>query len=117
MMKKNMSARASIPAALAAVFLGSVGSSMAMAADGPSLVRAVPPEYPRAAERRELEGHVKVSFDVDESGSVSNVAVVQAEPAGIFDSAATRAVSRWKFESGQPTAGITKTIQFKLATE
>lgn len=110
---KKFSARASIPAALAAVFLGSVGSSVAFAQE-PSLIRAVPPEYPRAAERREMEGVVQVSIEVDADGNVTGVQVLSATPPGIFDSAATNAVKRWKFEAGKPATGIIKNIQFKM---
>ncbi|GGY42672.1 energy transducer TonB [Parvularcula lutaonensis] len=113
MTKKTWSARASIPAVFAAVFLGSVGSSVAFAEE-PAVIKAVPPEYPRAAERREMEGAVIVSIDVDGSGKVSNVTVLSAEPAGIFDSAAVAAVKRWKFEAGKPTTGIKKKIAFQM---
>lgn len=113
MSKKTWSARASIPAALAAVFLGSVGSSFAYAQE-PAVIKAVPPEYPRAAERREMEGSVVVSIDVDGSGAVTAVSVVSADPAGIFDSAAINAVKRWKFESGKPATGIQKKISFQM---
>lgn len=112
MIKKKTSARASIPAALAAVFLGSVGSSFAFAEE-PALIKAVPPEYPRAAERREMEGQVVVSITVDDKGSVASVNVVSANPPGIFESSAINAVQRWQFEAGKP-ATVTKNIVFKL---
>lgn len=111
---KRHSARASIPAALAAVFLGSVASSGAFAQE-PSIVKAVAPEYPRAAERRSLEGVVQVSIDIDAEGNVLDVKVVSATPAGIFDSSAINAVMLWKFETGKPTSGIVKSIKFSMA--
>lgn len=110
-MTSKLSARASIPAAVVAVFLGSIGTGFA---NEPAVVKAYPPEYPRAAERREIEGEVIVSVNVDESGSVTAVNVVAADPAGVFDSAATDAVQRWKFESGKPFQGLKKKIVFKL---
>jgi protein TonB len=112
-MSKKNHARASTVAALAAVFLGSMGTSAAYAEE-PAIINAVAPEYPRAAERREMEGFVLVSIDVDGSGSVSNVNVVSAEPAGIFEGAATKAVQRWKFEAGKPATGIMKKVVFKI---
>lgn len=80
----------------------------------PALLKAMPPEYPRAAERREIEGFVIVSIDVDADGKVAAVSVVEADNPGIFDSSAVRAVERWKFEKGQPATGIIKKLQFKL---
>lgn len=112
MMKSKVCARTSIPAALAAAFLGSVGSSFAFAQE-PALVKAFPPEYPRAAERREIEGIVKVEITVDANGKVADVKVVSATPPGIFDTAAVNAVKRWKFESGKP-ASVTKNIAFTM---
>jgi len=80
----------------------------------PAIVKAVPPSYPRAAERRSIEGSVQVSIDVADDGSVTAVTVMQADPPGIFDTAAIKAVERWKFESGKPSQGVLKTIRFKL---
>lgn len=116
MKKAFFSAGASIPAAVVAAFLGSVGVASAAAAnnDGPAVVKVVPPEYPRAAERRSIEGMVTVSIDIDEGGAVTAVSVVSSDPAGIFDTAAIKAVEKWKFETGQASTGILKNIKFKL---
>ncbi|MCQ8184542.1 TonB family protein [Parvularcula maris] len=113
MSKTKNAARASIPAAAAAVFLGSMSFGTAFAEE-PAIIKAIAPDYPRAAERRDLEGHVIVSIDVDGSGAVTAVNVVSAEPAGIFEGAATRAVQRWKFEAGKPATGIVKKVAFKM---
>jgi protein TonB len=112
-MTSNKNARISVPAAVVAAFLGSFGGSMALANE-PAVIKPVAPEYPRAAERREIEGNVVVSIDVGADGSVTNVAIVESVPAGIFDSSAINAVKRWKFESGKPATGVKKAIRFKL---
>ncbi|MEM7516520.1 MAG: energy transducer TonB, partial [Planctomycetota bacterium] len=105
-----------IPAAVVAAFLGSLGVASASnnTADGPAIVKAVAPEYPRAAERRQIEGVVTVSIDINDTGAVTSVSVVSADPAGIFDTAAIKAVEKWKFETGQASTGILKNIRFKL---
>lgn len=104
-----------IPAAVATVVLGSApaGAATAVSAE-PALIKAVPPSYPRAAERRDIEGMVRVSIDVGADGSVVGVTVIQSQPAGVFDSAATNAVRRWQFEPGKPAQGVLKTIRFKI---
>ena len=85
----------------------------------PVLVRQVRPVYPAAAARRRQEGWVEVSFNVDASGNVSNVAVVRSQPRGVFDRDATRAVSQWQFqpalEEGRAVAkSLTRRIEFSL---
>lgn len=111
--------RARLPVLLKPLFAAAIVSApflpaAAAAQDEPSLVKVVPPEYPRAAERRQIEGRVTVKFSVGADGSVSTAEVVAAEPAGVFDKAATEAVLKWKFESGKPIEGMTKSIDFKL---
>lgn len=60
------------------------------------LVR-VPPEYPARAAQRGIGGWVLLSFTVTASGSVEDIVVVDAEPEGVFDRAATRAAKRFKY--------------------
>ncbi|MEO0344744.1 MAG: TonB family protein [Pseudomonadota bacterium] len=60
--------------------------------------RAVPPGYPRAAQRRGIEGWVDVAFSVRADGTTSDVTVVESQPGTVFDDAATEAVSKWRYE-------------------
>jgi protein TonB len=83
------------------------------------LVR-VPPQYPRRAARRGLEGAVTVAFIITKEGSVRDPEVIDSHPPGIFDEAALRAVKRWKFKSKQVEGQLveqraTQKIEFKLA--
>jgi protein TonB len=55
------------------------------------------PEYPAQALRSGLEGWVEVEFTVDERGATGDVLVAGAEPAGVFDAAATAAVAGWRY--------------------
>ena len=78
-----------------------------------------PPEYPYKAARRGIEGWVRVAFDVNESGNVENAEVVESDPPGVFDIAATRAVSRWRFKpriiDGKAVPGkASQVVEFKL---
>lgn len=101
-------------ALFAALALVGVAAAPSASAQDPKLVKAVPPEYPRAAERRQLEGYVLVSFSVDASGKVSSAEVVEADPQGVFDRSAIEAVEQWRFESGTPADGVQKKISYKL---
>lgn len=83
------------------------------------LVR-IEPQYPRNAARSGTEGWVEVKFTVLEDGTVSAVKVIKAEPKRIFNRAALRAISKWKFSpkivDGKPVKqSATQVIQFKLA--
>lgn len=60
------------------------------------LVR-IPPRYPRNASRRGIEGVVKVAFTISKEGRVVNPHVLTANPAGVFDKAAIKAIKKWKF--------------------
>ena len=69
----------------AAVSLISAFGAAPALAQEPELVEASAPEFPRAAERREIEGHVVVRYNVTADGAVSDVEVVEATPAGVFE--------------------------------
>ena len=66
-----------------------VASTVVVAASAPALasgesvkpVKVVPPKYPRGAERRGIEGWVKVQYNVMTDGSTAEIVVVEAEPA------------------------------------
>ncbi len=76
-------------------------------ADGaPKIVKKVPPEFPGEAARKGItDGVLKAKLTIDGSGSVTEVAIVEATPAKakIFNEAATSALNQWKFEgTGKP---------------
>jgi len=79
----------------------------------------IPPRYPYRAERKKIEGWVKVSFIITEQGSVKDAVVVDAKPRGIFDRAALQAILKWKFKprvtDGKPVATrADQVINFEL---
>lgn len=83
------------------------------------LVR-VPPDYPARAVNRGIEGWVLVEFTITGTGSVKDAKVVDAKPANIFNDAALKAISRWRYnpkiENGQPVerVGVRTIIRFDL---
>ncbi len=58
----------------------------------------VPPRYPLRAARKGIEGWVRVHFVITETGTVKDVQVLAAEPSGIFEQAAIRAILQWRFK-------------------
>jgi protein TonB len=70
-------------------------------------IRYVPPEYPKAALAKHLEGDVRLRLSVDAEGRVIEAIVVQSNPAGIFDEAAIAAARQWRFKPiGKKGSGI-----------
>jgi protein TonB len=76
--------------------------------------------YPPQARAEGVEGYVVVRYDVGVDGRVSNVRVVSASPAGVFDESAVQAVSRWRFNpperngEPQPVQGLESRLDFSL---
>ena len=58
---------------------------------------AVTPTWPASAEQG-VEGWVHLTFTVMPDGTVSDVEVSDANPAGVFDESAVQALSQWRFE-------------------
>ncbi len=83
------------------------------------LVR-VAPQYPRKALSRGIEGWVQVEFTISKVGTVENPIVIDADPPGIFNRAALKAVAKWKYkpkiEDGVAVErdGVSTVITFEL---
>ena len=83
----------------------------------------VPPQYPRRAAERGIEGCVVLKYVVTEVGSVRDPEVIQSIPQGIFDRAAIRAALRYKYKplirdgNAVEVEGVTQPITFVLEGE
>ena len=60
------------------------------------LVR-INPDYPQRALSRGIEGWVLVEFTITPSGTVADPKVIDADPKGIFEEPALKAIARWKY--------------------
>ena len=80
---------------------GTTGNAAPTVVGAASLTRlsGSPPEYPIEAARRRQEGWVDLEFTVRADGSVHEPIVRNAQPAGVFEQAAVRAVQTWRFKS------------------
>lgn len=80
----------------------------------------VPPRYPQTAASKGIEGWVKLSFTINEVGGVEAIEVLESEPSRIFDKAARKALSKWKYqpqiEQGQAIVrhGLSVILEFNL---
>jgi protein TonB len=66
--------------------------------EAPQLIKMVSPEYPPIARKAGVEGRVHLQIVVDEEGNVIDAQVVLAQPAGIFEDSAIKAILQWKFK-------------------
>lgn len=63
-----------------------------------TLLKSVQPVYPLKAEGKKMEGWVDVEFTILETGKVKDVAVRAASTPGVFEDAAVKAVSQWRYQ-------------------
>lgn len=83
------------------------------------LVR-IEPQYPRKAAMTGKEGWVKLKFDVNETGAVENVSIIDAKPPRLFNQSAKRALLKWKYQpkvvdgKPKPRRGLMVQLDFKL---
>jgi TonB family protein len=61
-------------------------------------LKTVQPNYPAKALNSKLEGWVDVEFTVAESGKVKDVSVRTTSIPGVFEDAAVKAVSQWRYK-------------------
>ena len=59
----------------------------------------IKPKYPQDALESNIEGYVLMKIDILEDGSVENVKVTGGEKVSLFETAAMRAVAKWKYKS------------------
>jgi TonB family protein len=63
-----------------------------------TLQKSVQPVYPMKAVKGKIEGWVDVEFTVTEAGKVGDVSVRAASTPGVFEDAAVKAVSQWRYK-------------------
>ncbi len=112
--------KASMSADMGAFDLAGLNLNAPVDGDTLAIVRVLP-RYPSRALSRGIEGWVLLEFAIDELGLAVNLVVIESEPPGIFDRAATSAVRRWKYrpmiEDGRPRMrpGVRQLISFEIA--
>lgn len=84
----------------------------------------IKPKYPQEALESNIEGYVLMKIDISEDGSVENVKVTGGEKVSLFETAAMRAVAKWKYKSfldeqGNPTkkTDYMVRVDFKIKDE
>lgn len=100
-------------------FVGGVGGGGNSDSDLVPIVK-VNPQYPREAAMKGIQGYVQLIVDIQQDGSVSNVRISDSSPRRVFDRAAVRAASKYKYrpqiKDGKPVVvkGYGIQIDFKI---
>ncbi|CAI0806495.1 MULTISPECIES: TonB family protein [Serratia] len=81
----------------------------------PKLLSRVLPVYPIYAHDHQIEGYVKVRFDVGIDGKISEVRIIDSKPRGLFDDKAIIAMAQWRYEKNKPYKNMSSTIHFKMS--
>lgn len=99
-----------------------LGMNLNAPVDGDALaIVRVAPRYPSRALSRGIEGWVLLEFTISEIGMAVDPVVIDADPRGVFDSSALRAVAKWKYrpmmDGGRavPRPGVRQMISYEIA--
>ena len=86
----------------------------------PLRIHKVDAKYPKEAYEKGIEGWVWLEFDVDESGAVKDVDIIDAFPNKTFNRAIYNAVRRWRYEplmiSGQAKNYSSRSLLYHFTT-
>ncbi|MGB1199778.1 MAG: energy transducer TonB [Thalassotalea sp.] len=81
----------------------------------PEPTHRVAPKFPISAAKAGREGWTKMSFVVEEDGSVSNPIVIGSSGSADFDKASLKAIEQWQYtpavENGKPIQQCINTVQ------
>ena len=74
------------------------------------------PEFPREAMRSGVEsGQVRARVSINAAGEVTNVSILQAQPARVFDRSVQAAMRKWRFNAGADNRSYETEIAFRAA--
>ena len=111
-MMKRMSGR--FHARFAAIALAAWGFSAYAGPADVVVVSKADLEFPREAVQAGAEkGRVKAKLTIDQSGEVTRVEIVEANPRRVFDRAVTKSLSQWRFNPGDANRSYDIDLDFK----
>jgi protein TonB len=107
-------AKASPPARTDIAAARPTAAAVAAPAAATRLVTRVDPDFPREALQAGVDaGSVRARMTLDESGAVTRVEVVEANPRRVFDRAVVRALTQWRYNEGAAGRTVEAEVDFK----
>lgn len=83
-------------------------------------IHVLTPNYPETAYKKGIEGWVWVEFDIDASGAVKDLEIIDSYPDKQFNRAIFNAVSRWQYEpietDGLPEQFASRSLIYHFTT-
>jgi TonB family protein len=79
----------------------------------PTPISRPPPAFPLGAPRGVNSGSVRARLTINAAGAVTDVAILSAQPAQVFNRAATEALQNWKFNPGAGERKYEVEIEFQ----
>ncbi|MDB5986172.1 MAG: hypothetical protein JWR16_1225 [Nevskia sp.] len=73
------------------------------------------PQMPDWACKQKIKGWVEVVFTVMTNGRVNNVKIVDAQPRGVYETAAIESISNWIYESGKQAREVKQRVEMDPA--
>ena len=77
-------------------------------------LRTLDVEYPPGALQKKIQGTVELGYVITSKGAVTDIRVLDANPTGIFESAATKAISRLRYKPTVDGHGRTIAVSTKM---
>jgi protein TonB len=77
-------------------------------------LRALDVEYPSGALQKRIQGTVELGYVVTVKGGVSDIRVLDANPTGVFETAATKAISRLRYKPSVDARGKQIAVSTKM---
>ena len=72
------------------------------------------PDFPREAIRSGVDaGAVRARLSIDAAGNVTNVQIVEARPARVFDRSVRETLGKWKFNAGTDGRSYETEVEFR----
>jgi TonB family protein len=80
----------------------------------PKPIMRIEPKYPIEAANAGTSGYVTLQFTIDAHGYTNNIEVIDAQPQGVFEKSAIRALRQWQYTSASNTMEL-HTVQLDYA--
>jgi len=90
------------------------GAPQEVAESSLTRLRTLDVEYPPGALQKKIQGTVELGYVITSKGAVTDIRVLDANPTGIFESAATKAISRLRYKPTVDGHGRTIAVSTKM---